>query len=122
MAKTRKKPNPAHKRKLANKKHADRLERLVGPPKILVDLMRSTKQRGNPKDFVLISGASIMDYWGSVPIPEAIGPDVLLVHKSKLHEVFGEELGKALADVFWNKTTNRRRNRSPKRRIPHVNP
>lgn len=103
----------------------------AGTAKTIVDCMLSVGKRGNPRDFVLVSGASITDFWGVVPIPIALDTRVMLVYKGKLEEVIVERLAEkvegveglavSVADVFWNKATQRRRNRSPRKAKRHVN-
>lgn len=127
MAKIRKKKTQAERRKWLNKKHKKHDEQFAGSAKVVADCMRSVGRKGNPRDFVIISGASIMDFWGPVPIPEAVDSRVMLVSKAKLEALLAEKLkaeglAEKIADHFWNKTTNRRRNRSPKKGSSNAKP
>lgn len=70
--------------------------------RMIAELMHAEKKRGNPKDYVVISGYRLLDHAGSydlkLPDGKTIGiKGVRLVHKSKLREYLGEEL----AARFW---------------------
>lgn len=73
------------------------------------DFLKKVKHRGNPKDFVIIVGNRLLDWWGSYDImfqPE--GEDeakkmgvngITLLHKKDLYKVLPEDI----AAKFWNK-------------------
>lgn len=73
------------------------------------NMMKSTKQKGNPKDFVILVGNRLIDWWGSYDVmyqPEGeneakkMGVDgVALLHKRILHNILPAEI----ASQFWNK-------------------
>lgn len=81
---------------------------------IIKALMKSRKQRGNPKNFVVVSGSTILDYAGTYNLmykdkdgesQEAKTEGVGLYHKRDLCRLFGEEIG----SKFWNRKTSTRR-------------
>jgi hypothetical protein len=119
----RRRPTEAARRKKLKTRRAKADEQYTGTAKTIVDCMRSVGRRGNPRDFVLVSGASITDFWGVVPIPIALDSRVMLVFKGALEDAIVErladkvenvdQLAAHVAGLFWNKGTNRRRNRSP---------
>lgn len=70
----------------------------------IVELLKMTHKRGNPKDFVIIVGKRMMDYWGSYDMENKEGKTigiegVALIHKKELHKVVGDEL----ASKFWSR-------------------
>jgi hypothetical protein len=85
----------------------------LGPnEKVIRDLMKIKKYRGNPKDYVVLAGDNVMDVDGSVPVKRKTeqGRDkVLLLHKKDLHKIIDD----AQAARFWNRKL---RVRVPRRR------
>lgn len=71
--------------------------------KMIADMLRATKTRGNPRDYVLISGARLIDHTGAYDLIARDGTvgvnGVALVHKRRLHKLVGEEL----AALFWRR-------------------
>ena len=69
--------------------------------RIIADLMHSEKMRGNAKDYVILSGSTLLDFNGTFDMRQDEGalsvPKVCLVHKRKLHNIIGEEQ----AARFW---------------------
>lgn len=81
--------------------------------RIIADMMHSEKIRGNAKDYVILSGSSLIDFNGTFEmrhqeIDEVTGlpvgkegtlnaPSVALVHKRNLHKI----VGVAQAARFW---------------------
>jgi len=73
------------------------------------DFLKKVKHRGNPKDFVIIVGNRLLDWWGNYDImfqPEGeeqakkMGVNgITLLHKKDLHKILPEEI----ASQFWNK-------------------
>jgi hypothetical protein len=93
--------------KLTDKQKAKRA-RMKPNEQVIFDFMMMTNKRGNPRDFVVITGSRMMDAWGSYDIfirDEEGGPvskpypGVALVHKRDLHKVIGPEP----AAKFWNR-------------------
>ena len=73
----------------------------------ILEFMAANKIRGNFKNFVLFIGDRMLDVYGSYTVvrPNDAGTIVLL-HKSRLENVLGEEIGRR----FWNKRLRRRTN------------
>ena len=69
--------------------------------RIISDLMHSKKVRGNAKDYVVLSGATLIDFHGSYEMrlegTQLKISKVRLVHKRNLHRFIGSER----AANFW---------------------
>lgn len=69
--------------------------------RIIADMLHTEKIRGNPKDYVILSGASLMDFDGTYEMRHDGGslsvPSVHLVHKRRLHNIIGAKQ----AARFW---------------------
>ncbi len=78
--------------------------------------------KGNPKDYVILVGETLMDCTGTFSLTamdakagesgtvRATNPgSMAIVHKSKLAAVLGEKIG----DIFWNKKLRMRRHLTP---------
>lgn len=70
--------------------------------RIIADMMHAQKLKGNPRDYVILSGASLLEFNGTYEVKIDDGAKlkfagVLLVHKRKLHHFIGE----GEASRFW---------------------
>lgn len=78
--------------------------------RIIADMMHSEKMRGKAKDYVILSGATLMDFNGTYEIRRDDGvkpkPTVYLAHKKNLHKIIGAEQ----AARFWRPGFGRVRN------------
>ncbi len=87
-------------------------QRDAEPPKdsapnrgMIGNMMRATKTKGNPRNYVLISGYRLIDRSGSYDIRTEDGQtlgmseNVALVHKRRLYRLVGEEY----AALFWRR-------------------
>ena len=88
---------------------AEYIAKLTPNGRQIFELLRLTKKKGNPKDFVIIVGKRMLDYWGSYDMENKEGKSVgvegvALIHKRELHKVVGDEL----ASKFWNRKTGMR--------------
>ena len=78
---------------------------LVPNAEMIANMMRTTKTRGNPRDYVLISGARLIDCGGAYDLKLEDGKTlglvehVALVHKRRLHVLVGDEY----AALFWRR-------------------
>lgn len=75
--------------------------------KMIRDLMRIKKYRGNPKDYFAITGETMLDVYGvyKVKRTDDTGSDeLLLMHKRYLHRFIDPEE----AAMFWNRKTGTR--------------
>ena len=74
------------------------------------ELLRLTKKKGNPKDFVIIVGYRLIDYWADYNLINEAGKTIgvekgiALIHKKDLHKVLGEEF----AAKFWRRKAGMR--------------
>jgi hypothetical protein len=78
--------------------------------KMISDLMKSERVRGNPKDYVVLAGFRVIDWAGEFDVHADDGGTVgingiALIHKKNLEPVLGEKF----ANQFWSKTLRRRR-------------
>ena len=76
--------------------------------KMISELMHSQNVRGNPKDWTIIAGYRLVDYYGSYDIRLEDGrttgtKSVVLVHKRNLHKFIGAEM----AVKFWRRGIGR---------------
>ncbi len=75
--------------------------------RVIRDMLLAEKIRGNPKDYVIISGLRLIDYNGSYDIRlengKASPKTVFLMHKRKLHNVIGDEQARR----FWRQGLGR---------------
>jgi len=63
--------------------------------------MKATKRKGNPKDWIIISGMRLMDVWGAYDIrifKSKPTDEVLMIHKKNLYKLIGSDQAKE----FWN--------------------
>lgn len=77
--------------------------------KLIQDLMVAREVKGDYRDFVMITGARLVDWLGSWDIFNSAGEPmgfegVLLVHKSKLGTIVNDKF----ADKFWDQRLKRR--------------
>jgi len=89
--------------------------------KLIQDLMVARGTKGDYRDFVMITGARLVDWLGSWDIfnsaGEPMGFDgVLLIHKSKLGDIVDEKF----ADKFWDLKLKRRVIPSQSERNPNA--
>lgn len=69
---------------------------------VVSDLMKATNRKGNPKDWIIISGMRLMDVWGTYDIrifKAKPTDDVLMIHKKNLYKLIGSDQAKE----FWNR-------------------
>ena len=83
--------------------------------RIIADMLFSEKMKGNPRNYVVLSGSSLLDYNGTYEINLDDGyklrfSGVLLVHKRKLHHFIGD----AEAGRFWRRGLGRSQGPNPK--------
>lgn len=87
------------------------VERRKENTKMISDLMKAEKVRGNPKDYVVLAGYRLIDWSGEFDLHSqadggTVGVEgIALLHKSRLEPVLGAEL----ADHFWSRKLRRRR-------------
>lgn len=89
--------------------------------KLIQDLMVAREVKGDYRDFVMITGARLVDWMGSWDIFNSAGDPmgfegVLLVHKSKLGDIVDERF----ADKFWDRKLKRRVIPSQSERNPNA--
>lgn len=69
--------------------------------RIIADMLHSEKMRGNAKDYVVVSGSSLLDFDGTYEMrlddAKLKVPSVALVHKRNLRKIIGDEQ----AARFW---------------------
>lgn len=82
--------------------------------RIIADMLFSEKVRGSPRDYVILSGSSLLEFNGTYEVKIDDGAKlrfsgVLLVHKRKLHRF----IGKVEASRFWRARIGRVHDPSP---------
>lgn len=69
--------------------------------RIIADMLHNEKIRGNAKNYVVVSGSSLLDFGGTYDMriddAELKVPSVALVHKRNLRKIIGDEQ----AARFW---------------------
>ena len=77
--------------------------------RIIADMMHTQKMRGNPKDYVILSGSSLLDFDGTYEVRREVGKAlalVCIVHKRNLQNVIGPKESAR----FWKPGFGRVRN------------
>lgn len=75
----------------------------------VISVMNDFRTKGNYKDYVVFVGDQLIDRYCSYTVTRKdVPPDdtVMLLHKSKLISVAGEEWGNKFWDFSYNKRTN----------------
>jgi hypothetical protein len=71
--------------------------------KMIRDLMKIKKYRGNPRDYFAITGETVLDVYGVYKvkrIDDTGSDELLLMHKRNMHRFIDPEE----AAMFWNRT------------------
>lgn len=87
--------------------------------RIIADMLFSENMKGNPRNYVILSGSSLLEFNGTYEVKIDNGAKlrfsgVLLVHKRKLHNFIGDNE----ASRFWRQRIGRVHNPSPLVKTP----
>jgi hypothetical protein len=96
------------KRRKNKPRAAKQRPNMTANEQLIADMMVKVRKRGNPKDYVVLTGLRMIDFFGSYDIKPPSQSDgvkgVVLVHKRNLHRILGDEV----ASKFWNRKTGTR--------------